>query len=48
MSFVQTNVFGTFTVLEVALLHWHRLTAARKNRFRLVPVSTDEVSVNEL
>jgi dTDP-glucose 4,6-dehydratase len=42
-DFVTTNVVGTFTVLEAALAHWRRLPAARRERFRFVHVSTDEV-----
>jgi len=42
-DFVQTNVIGTFTLLEVARAHWTGLSAAEKERFRFLHVSTDEV-----
>jgi dTDP-glucose 4,6-dehydratase len=42
-EFVQTNVFGTFTLLEAALAHWRSLADAEQAVFRLLHVSTDEV-----
>ena len=42
-AFVQTNVVGTYTLLEAARAHWERLDAARRASFRFVHVSTDEV-----
>jgi len=42
-AFVMTNVVGTFTVLEEALRHWRRLSPSRREEFRVVHVSTDEV-----
>jgi dTDP-glucose 4,6-dehydratase len=42
-DFVQTNVIGTFTLLEAALAYWSRLDAAGKDDFRFLHVSTDEV-----
>jgi len=42
-EFIQTNVVGTFTLLEEALLHWRGLDAAAQKRFRFHHVSTDEV-----
>jgi len=42
-EFIQTNVVGTFTVLQEALRYWHTLGAARRAEFRLLHVSTDEV-----
>ena len=41
--FVQTNVVGTFGLLEEARRHWEGLAAADRERFRFVHVSTDEV-----
>ena len=41
--FVETNVLGTFTMLAEALRHWKALEGARRERFRFVHVSTDEV-----
>ncbi|MDR1039912.1 MAG: dTDP-glucose 4,6-dehydratase [Deltaproteobacteria bacterium] len=42
-AFVQTNVVGTFTLLEAARAHWETLTGAGRDGFRLIYVSTDEV-----
>jgi dTDP-glucose 4,6-dehydratase len=42
-EFIQTNVVGTFTVLQEALRHWRGLQPARRSAFRLLHVSTDEV-----
>ena len=42
-DFVQTNVIGTFTLLEAARDYWSRLDAGAKEAFRFLHVSTDEV-----
>ncbi|MGC3028699.1 dTDP-glucose 4,6-dehydratase [Burkholderia sp. DN3021] len=42
-DFVQTNVVGTFTLLEAARTYWNDLDAAGKGAFRFLHVSTDEV-----
>ena len=42
-AFIQTNIVGTFTLLNVALAHWQRLDEKRKTAFRYLQVSTDEV-----
>jgi dTDP-glucose 4,6-dehydratase len=42
-EFVQTNVVGTFALLEEARAYWSGLPAERKAAFRFVHVSTDEV-----
>lgn len=42
-EFVQTNIVGTFTLLEAARDYWTGLTAEEKNAFRFLHVSTDEV-----
>ena len=42
-DFVQTNVIGTFTMLEAARIYWNDLPEDRKNAFRFLHVSTDEV-----
>ena len=42
-AFVETNVVGTFRLLEAALSYWNRLPAAEQSRFRFLHVSTDEV-----
>lgn len=42
-DFIQTNVVGTFTLLEAARHYWSKLEAARRDQFRFLHVSTDEV-----
>jgi len=42
-DFVQTNVIGTFNMLECARLYWQSLETGEKNAFRFLHVSTDEV-----
>jgi dTDP-glucose 4,6-dehydratase len=42
-EFIQTNIVGTFSLLQVALGHWRALPAERKSDFRFHHVSTDEV-----
>jgi dTDP-glucose 4,6-dehydratase len=42
-DFVQTNVVGTFTLLEAARRHYGTLTPSRRAAFRFHHVSTDEV-----
>ena len=42
-AFVETNVVGTFRLLEGALQHWRGLDDAGKAAFRFHHVSTDEV-----
>jgi len=42
-EFVQTNIVGTFTLLEAALDYYRRLPADRAASFRFHHVSTDEV-----
>ena len=42
-EFIQTNVVGTFTLLQEALRYWRGMEAGRKPAFRFLHVSTDEV-----
>jgi dTDP-glucose 4,6-dehydratase len=42
-AFIQTNVVGTFTLLQEALHYCRKLDPPVRNRFRLLHVSTDEV-----
>lgn len=41
--FIQTNVTGTYVMLNAALAHYGRLSENEKRGFRFVHVSTDEV-----
>jgi dTDP-glucose 4,6-dehydratase len=42
-DFIETNVIGTFTLLEAARDYWSGLDGAAKREFRFLHVSTDEV-----
>lgn len=42
-EFVETNVVGTFTLLQEARRYWDQLSPSRRSKFRFVHVSTDEV-----
>ncbi|HLY96837.1 MAG TPA: dTDP-glucose 4,6-dehydratase, partial [Sideroxyarcus sp.] len=42
-DFIQTNIVGTYTLLEAARTYWNSLDAARKAGFRFHHISTDEV-----
>ena len=42
-DFIQTNIVGTFRLLEAARGHWAALSSDAKSAFRFLHVSTDEV-----
>jgi dTDP-glucose 4,6-dehydratase len=42
-EFIQTNIVGTYTLLEVVRKYWMQLDADKKARFRFHHISTDEV-----
>jgi len=42
-AFIQTNVVGTFTLLQTARAHLEKLTGPAREKFRFLHVSTDEV-----
>lgn len=42
-AFIQTNIVGTYVLLEAARGYWETLTPQRKAAFRFHHVSTDEV-----
>ncbi|MEO8013503.1 MAG: dTDP-glucose 4,6-dehydratase, partial [Polaromonas sp.] len=42
-DFIQTNIVGTFRLLEAVRAYWGGMTAQEKAAFRLLHVSTDEV-----
>jgi dTDP-glucose 4,6-dehydratase len=42
-DFIQTNVVGTFTLLEAARDYWSSLKGEERDGFRFLHVSTDEV-----
>jgi dTDP-glucose 4,6-dehydratase len=42
-SFIDTNILGTYTMLEASRRYWSGLTGPTKEEFRFLHVSTDEV-----
>lgn len=42
-EFIQTNIHGTFALLECARAYWKSLSASDRESFRFLHVSTDEV-----
>jgi dTDP-glucose 4,6-dehydratase len=42
-DFLNTNVIGTYTILEESRTYWNSLGSAEKESFRFLHVSTDEV-----
>ena len=42
-TFIQTNIVGTYTLLEAARKYWQRLDEIKKLNFRFHHISTDEV-----
>ncbi|WP_278809973.1 dTDP-glucose 4,6-dehydratase [Obesumbacterium proteus] len=42
-DFIETNIVGTYTMLEAARQYWNGLEASRKEAFRFHHISTDEV-----
>lgn len=41
--FIQTNIIGTFQLLQVSLDYWKKLNHSAQQTFRFVSISTDEV-----
>ena len=42
-AFIETNIVGTYTILEATRAYWNQLDATRKSAFRFHHISTDEV-----
>ncbi len=42
-EFIQTNIVGTFTLLQETLRYWRSLSPDKQKKFRFLHVSTDEV-----
>lgn len=43
LDFIQTNVVGTFQLLEASKTYWQKLSPQKRDNFRFLHVSTDEV-----
>tara|TARA_Y100001968_G_C19426378_1_gene754615 strand:- start:98 stop:1138 length:1041 start_codon:yes stop_codon:yes gene_type:complete len=42
-TFLESNVIGTFNLLQAIRPHWESLSITRKDKFKIIHVSTDEV-----
>lgn len=42
-EFIQTNIVGTFNLLEAARAYWQQMPSEKRNAFRFHHISTDEV-----
>lgn len=42
-AFIETNIVGTFSLLEVVKNYWAEMSSGDKSKFRFLHVSTDEV-----
>src|ERR1700743_1357776 len=42
-EFIQTNVVGTFTILQETLRYWRDQSPEKRAQFRFLHISTDEV-----
>lgn len=42
-AFIETNIVGTYTLLEAARAYWHDMPSEKKVAFRFHHISTDEV-----
>lgn len=42
-AFIETNIVGTYTLLEAARAYWQQLNDSEQQQFRFIHVSTDEV-----
>ena len=42
-DFIQSNIIGTFNLLEASLKHYKKLNSIRKKQFKFLHISTDEV-----
>lgn len=42
-AFIETNIVGTYTLLEVTRAYWNQLEERSKSKFRFHHISTDEV-----
>ncbi len=42
-AFIETNIIGTYTLLEAARSYWNGLSEDKKRKFRFHHISTDEV-----
>lgn len=42
-AFIETNIVGTYTLLEAARAYWHDMPSEKKAAFRFHHISTDEV-----
>jgi dTDP-glucose 4,6-dehydratase len=42
-DFIETNILGTFQLLEASKIYWEKLSPQNREQFRFLHISTDEV-----
>lgn len=42
-AFIETNILGTYRLLQAARVYWEKLSGGKRDAFRFLHVSTDEV-----
>ena len=43
LNFIESNIIGTFNLLEATRVYWEKISDIKKNLFRFIHISTDEV-----
>ena len=43
INFIESNIIGTFNLLEATRAYWEKISDIKKNLFRFIHISTDEV-----
>ena len=43
LNFIESNIIGTFNLLEASREYWEELSDSKKELFRFLHISTDEV-----
>ena len=43
LNFIESNILGTFNLLEASRIYWEKLSDIQKKSFRFIHISTDEV-----
>ena len=42
-NFIESNIIGTFNLLEASRIYWEKISDIKKESFRFIHISTDEV-----
>ena len=43
INFLESNLIGTFNILQSSKMYWEKLSIEKKNLFKFIHISTDEV-----